>query len=54
MKTSNIIIALFVMGGVGAGSTVILLQRKWAPKVAEPPAAPAPDPAAAQEVLGGS
>jgi ACS family D-galactonate transporter-like MFS transporter len=32
--------AIFVFLLVGACSSVILLQRKWAPRVAEAPAAP--------------
>jgi len=46
-------LAIFVFLLVGAGSTVILLQRKWAPKVNDPaPAAPGGDAAPRQEALG--
>lgn len=42
-------LAIFVFLLIGAGSSVILLQRKWAPKVGEPVAQDAPP---LQDALG--
>lgn len=46
-------LVIFVFLLIGAGSSLVLLQRKWAPKVADPVAGAAPTGAApSQEALG--